>query len=450
MCGICCVIKVCQLSEQESTSVSLDEIKINENLQRRGPDSCKSLNRIVYSRQGDSLEVSGLFNGTVLRQRGELTPQPLQDEEGNILLWNGEIFGGIKVDPSENDGLVLLSQLSNCTTDESVLHLLHEIRGPWSFVYWQETKKCLWFGRDVFGRRSLLWQWQQDMLRISSVASRPITANNSQGWQEVPAQGIYCMAFRRWKPNPLNSSGCEIILYPWQQSVSSSQSGLIGTGPVSMRKTGMETNHLGDLKQYEDAPTAKLSWCEGMSDTPWRICKSMLGIASPIVPLNKTVPGQKGCVPWQPSTVEDRDEVQNTQIELPLIAHKHISTSDEGSKGNVGSDQVKEEDKPIAGAMSDSKDHDLLSALESKLHQYAHSLLDTLEKAVCQRVHNLTRNVSTQQHDGDDGRTKHNITCSNPGKLPIANPSNADANRGMLPIANPSKADVDETKIDGI
>ena len=35
--------------------------------------------------------------GTVLHLRGSKTPQPLEDEYGNILLWNGEIFGGIEV-----------------------------------------------------------------------------------------------------------------------------------------------------------------------------------------------------------------------------------------------------------------------------------------------------------------------------------------------------------------
>ena len=35
--------------------------------------------------------------GTVLHLRGTKTPQPLEDECGNVLLWNGEIFGGIEV-----------------------------------------------------------------------------------------------------------------------------------------------------------------------------------------------------------------------------------------------------------------------------------------------------------------------------------------------------------------
>ena len=40
------------------------------------------------------------FLSTVLHLRGRKTPQPLQDECGNILLWNGEIFGGLAVSRS--------------------------------------------------------------------------------------------------------------------------------------------------------------------------------------------------------------------------------------------------------------------------------------------------------------------------------------------------------------
>lgn len=35
---------------------------------------------------------------TVLGLRGgQVVTQPLQDDEGNVLLWNGEVFGGIEV-----------------------------------------------------------------------------------------------------------------------------------------------------------------------------------------------------------------------------------------------------------------------------------------------------------------------------------------------------------------
>jgi len=42
--------------------------------------------------------LTNLRLGSVLALRGSPTKQPLKDEEGNILLWNGEIFGGVEVE----------------------------------------------------------------------------------------------------------------------------------------------------------------------------------------------------------------------------------------------------------------------------------------------------------------------------------------------------------------
>lgn len=41
--------------------------------------------------------VYGSFFGQVLHLCGDPTPQPVEDEQGNILLWNGEVFDGIEV-----------------------------------------------------------------------------------------------------------------------------------------------------------------------------------------------------------------------------------------------------------------------------------------------------------------------------------------------------------------
>jgi asparagine synthetase B (glutamine-hydrolysing) len=38
-----------------------------------------------------------IVTGAVLHLRGSLTPQPLEDDKGNVLVWNGEVFDGIDV-----------------------------------------------------------------------------------------------------------------------------------------------------------------------------------------------------------------------------------------------------------------------------------------------------------------------------------------------------------------
>ena len=68
-----------------------DYIQSNSNISRRGPDVCNSHKSTLWS------SVEALFAGFVLHLRGHLTEQPVQDKEGNILLWNGEIFAGMEV-----------------------------------------------------------------------------------------------------------------------------------------------------------------------------------------------------------------------------------------------------------------------------------------------------------------------------------------------------------------
>ncbi len=63
-------------------------------LQRRGPDHTDKKDCSIKSDNG---QFCLSLVGTVLHLRGSKTPQPLEDECGNVLLWNGEIFGGIEV-----------------------------------------------------------------------------------------------------------------------------------------------------------------------------------------------------------------------------------------------------------------------------------------------------------------------------------------------------------------
>ncbi|XP_008786007.2 asparagine synthetase domain-containing protein C4F6.11c isoform X1 [Phoenix dactylifera] len=115
------------------------------------------------------------FLGATLQLRG-ISPafQPLVDVSGNILVFNGEIFGGLQVDVDSSDSETLLHALERCCSCDSELgkacsciqngektvpDILSTIRGPWALIYWQKKSKTLWFGRDAFGRRSLLVHW---------------------------------------------------------------------------------------------------------------------------------------------------------------------------------------------------------------------------------------------------------------------------------------------------
>eukprot|EP01134_Creolimax_fragrantissima_P006594 CFRG6594T1 len=118
-------------------------------LAKRGPSS---QNVVKRSLPNDRI---AMFCGCVLHIRGELTPQPATDSTGqNLLLWNGEVFGGKATPPiTENDTAHLMSLLESNTNIETTIRT---VQGPFSFVYLDSQAQKLWIGRDCFGRRSLL------------------------------------------------------------------------------------------------------------------------------------------------------------------------------------------------------------------------------------------------------------------------------------------------------
>ncbi|KAG6551461.1 hypothetical protein Mapa_006884 [Marchantia paleacea] len=122
------------------------------------------------------------FVGATLQLRGDHpVQQPLLDSVGNVLVYNGEVFDGLKVRPSENDTEVIMQALCDCCScachshsqrhqhqltecacsdsgrpHQTVPRLLSQLRGPWALIFWQAVSRTLWFGRDAIGRRSLL------------------------------------------------------------------------------------------------------------------------------------------------------------------------------------------------------------------------------------------------------------------------------------------------------
>ncbi|XP_060113242.1 asparagine synthetase domain-containing protein 1 [Heteronotia binoei] len=208
MCGICCVVS---LSTRPPDSWLLKE-GIEFSLRRRGPDSSQQLVKSVLHPPYHCL-----FSGHVLHLRGLMTPQPLEDPTtGNIFLWNGEIFSGIRVEVEENDARVLFRHLCSCGSKSDILSVLSPIRGPWSFVFYQASRHCLWFGRDYFGRRSLLWQFNEDRNSAFALSSVSSVSEMDSPWQEVPAAGIFQLDLQVCAM----SKGVVLTLHPWQSSSS--------------------------------------------------------------------------------------------------------------------------------------------------------------------------------------------------------------------------------------
>lgn len=91
------------------------------------------------------------FHGSLLQLRGAApSTSPLRDAAGNVLLFNGQIFGGsLEVQPGASDAQLLLQALGQPGAD--VPAVLSGLRGPWVLAFWQAAARTLWYGRDSIG-----------------------------------------------------------------------------------------------------------------------------------------------------------------------------------------------------------------------------------------------------------------------------------------------------------
>ncbi|XP_042350472.1 asparagine synthetase domain-containing protein 1 [Plectropomus leopardus] len=269
MCGIFCLLSLLPAQFEWDKTV-------HEHLRRRGPNWSQDL-----TVRGTNPCYQCVFSAHVLHMRGLLTPQPVQDNAGNVLVWNGEIFGGLPVMPEENDTAVVSQRLSSCNSPSEILSVLSTIRGPWGFVYYQKAGDYLWFGRDFLGRRSLLWKFDADENRmtLTSVAAQssgPVQA----AWQEVPAVGVYRIDLKAvteagsvaFEVYPWAHGGIDLVSSCSRESVPSgctavmNQPGLVLTSPVcplntsipkSLNETETDPNSHSCFKDLEQLLASK-------------------------------------------------------------------------------------------------------------------------------------------------------------------------------------------------
>lgn len=324
--------------------------------------------------------------------RGHLTPQPVQDDAGNVLEWNGEIFGGLPVTPEENDTAVLSQRLSSCSSPSEILTVLSTIRGPWGFVYYQKAGDYLWFGRDFFGRRSLLWKFdaETNALTLTSVAARGSGPDQSS-WQEVPAAGVYRIDLK----SAAEAGSVTFEVYPWAHGENDL---------VSCCETILESVPSG---------------CTAVMN------QSGLALTSPVCPLNTSIPEmstEKENQPNSHSSVKDLEQLlaskdQNNEVNRLMVVLS------EAVRQRVQSLPLrKQEDSPLSNdqasvaiLFSGGIDSMILAVLADR-HIPAHQPIDLLnvafklqepkkQKESAKKPRKHKNKPSDPKTDGDDSRT---------------------------------------------
>jgi asparagine synthetase B (glutamine-hydrolysing) len=194
MCGIALVLEARGACECASQSPSVPSIpsgnactsscasggglacalkpEIARRLRQRGPDHLGA--RHLSTPSGWDMAL----HSAVLHLRGpKMVAQPVEDTEGGVLCWNGEVFGGLERDEDADRALVLaesdtallsarleragraLEETGVSVGDavDPVVEVLRDLRGPFALVFVHRATQRVYFAHDRFGRRSLLY-----------------------------------------------------------------------------------------------------------------------------------------------------------------------------------------------------------------------------------------------------------------------------------------------------
>ncbi|XP_078496642.1 asparagine synthetase domain-containing protein 1-like [Lissotriton helveticus] len=153
--------------------------------------------------QGNKFFVRPDFAHTTVERRWSLRRRRLHNVEIDS---DSDSEEGIN--PNRMDQLLLRNTLV-C----HILTLLSSVRGPWSFIYYQASIHSLSFGRDYMGRRSLLWQFSDNLKEAICLTSvKALCSESENQWKEVPASGI----FRVDLEESVSSKAVTLHRYPWR------------------------------------------------------------------------------------------------------------------------------------------------------------------------------------------------------------------------------------------
>lgn len=196
MCGIILIIS--RNNQSETDLLKLFQI-FREVISRRGPDS--SGIELFATKDNSQL----LFAANVLWLQGEnITEQPVTNTS-SILIYNGDIFREIPEKCKYHIGdTKYIFDLLNEAEPSEVHEKLYELHGPYAFIFYNKLKNKICFGRDKFGRRSMLIGKGENSIILTSVAKR----SNNFNFMELPSIGTFI-----W-----NLLSNDIVLYPFNNN----------------------------------------------------------------------------------------------------------------------------------------------------------------------------------------------------------------------------------------
>ncbi len=173
MCGISGAIGFVNPQIQDAVKT------MSQNLNHRGPDMQGYWSNVEYSATTDTGLVLA-HNRLAIIDLSESGAQPMYDESGNVLVYNGEFYNyqsaRLKLSAdgatfnSESDTEILLKLLAMYGMDS-----INRVNGMFAFAFWNESQNKLTLARDRMGIKPLYYTYiensegQQTLLFASEV-----------------------------------------------------------------------------------------------------------------------------------------------------------------------------------------------------------------------------------------------------------------------------------------
>jgi asparagine synthetase B (glutamine-hydrolysing) len=200
MCGICYIFNY-NINQKNNYDLNF----ILNHIKSRGPDSfnTKEINQKI------------IMHGAVLHFQGEnIQTQPIH-KNNSMMLWNGEVFISNTNFGDISDTLFVFDFIYNLEENshsqdifsQQVLFFLESLGGPYSIIFYSSKFNITLFAKDPIGRRSLLLNFNENNIIISSVGNK----EDNNIWLDIPPLGLYLLDN---KEKPKNMLGNFI---PWRQ-----------------------------------------------------------------------------------------------------------------------------------------------------------------------------------------------------------------------------------------
>ncbi|MFH4977168.1 hypothetical protein AB6A40_003877 [Gnathostoma spinigerum] len=99
--------------------------------------------------------------------------------KSGCLWFSGFAFDECKIPLKSSDDVIEI--LSKYSAEDDIVSALFSFEGAWFLIYWRFDINRIFIGRDIFGRKSLLWSHSSEKLYFSQTVKPPLSS-----WYEYP------------------------------------------------------------------------------------------------------------------------------------------------------------------------------------------------------------------------------------------------------------------------